>query len=61
MRMHAHAHGHGHMQLLNPLEKIIAGIGALGLHAAPPAHEESVKVCARTALCVCANLLVPAS
>jgi len=30
-------------QLLNPLEKIIAGIGALGLHAPPPAHEESVK------------------
>jgi len=30
-------------QLLNPLEKLIAGIGALGLHAPPPAHEESVK------------------
>ena len=30
-------------QLLNPLEKIIAGIGALGFHAPPPAQEESVK------------------
>ena len=42
------------MQLLNPLEKIIAGIGALGLHAPPPAHEESVKVCAPTSF---ANLV----
>jgi len=30
-------------QLLNPLEKIIAGIGALGFHAPKPDQEESVK------------------
>ena len=29
--------------LLNPLEKLRAGIGAIGLVAPPPAEEESVK------------------